>query len=125
MTQEDYQLLTGATTSYSESEWARFEAIAEARLASLLCLDELPETLADDLKLLLASFMYAMLANLGAGEERVKSKSVRNFDITFDTETARTAFSKISELYGDIIDKYSECGATLNVEKSGCWRCRL
>lgn len=126
LTQEDYQLFTGATTEYSDNDWLRLEAIAEARLASLLCLDELPSDLADNLKMLLANFIFAMMQSLGAGVEKVASKSVRNFTISFNTDTARTAFSKMTELYGDIIDKYSACGDSLKVENSGeCWRCRL
>lgn len=122
LTQEQYTLFTGQTVNYSESDWSTIVAVAELRLASFLCLDEFPElTEANvDLAELLANFICGVLKYQG-GNGAVESKSVRNFTIKFKSSSAANAFSLIATQYGDIIDKYSECGIGIKVERSkGC-----
>lgn len=120
LTQDEYQLLTGGgATSYTDEEWATLEGLAEARLASFLCREELPDDAG--FTLLLANFMFEMLKVLGSGAEQVKAKTVRNFRIDFETKSA-SAFATIGQEYGDLIDKYSQCDLGLKVERSS-WGC--
>lgn len=129
LTQEQYTLYTGLTVTYSNEDWQTIVSVAEMRLASFLCLEKLPGTeesgvvvLPDDVALLLANFIAGVLKFQGNGGE-IESKSVRNFTINFKTSSAADAFSQVAMQYGDIIDKYSECGIGVKVEKSGCHRC--
>lgn len=118
MTQDDYKLFTGQTVSYSSEDWAIIVGVAKERLASFLCLDTLP-TLDEtnrDLELLLANFLCATLKFQGA-EDTLASKSVRNFTISFKSSAAN-AFEQIYSQYRDIIEKYSNCGLKIKVERS-------
>lgn len=128
LTQAQYTLFTGLTTNYSDSDWKTIVSVAEVRLASFLCLETLPSdeesgvpVLPDDFALLLANFIAAVLRFQGNGDT-IESKSVRNFTINFKSSSATDAFSQIARQYGDIIDKYSQCGMGVKVEKSAC-RC--
>ena len=129
LTQEQYTLYTGLSVNYSGEDWQTIVSVAEVRLASFLCLVELPSTeedgelvLPDDFALLLANFIAGVLKFRGNGGE-IASKSVRNFTINFKTSSATDAFSQIAMQYGDIIEKYSQCGLGVKVERSGCHRC--
>lgn len=117
MTQDEYKLFTGETVTYSEEDWDILVDIASGRLASYLCLESLPSTLPNDLKLLLANFMCSVFTHQGS-EGSVASKSVRNFSITFQSNIARNAYQSILAQYPDIISKYSACGESLKVESS-------
>lgn len=129
LTQEQYTLYTGLTTNYSSSDWESIVSVAEVRLASFLCLDELPyegegseKTLPADLALLLANFIAAVLRFQGNGDT-VESKRVRNFTINFKSSSTANAFSQIASQYADIIEAYSECGTGIKVERSNwCYR---
>lgn len=128
LTQEQYTLYTGMTANYSQSDWNTIVSVAEMRLASFLCLESLPGieesgvvVLPSDFALLLANFICAVLRFQGNGDT-VESKSVRNFTINFKSSSATDAFSQIATQYGDIIDKYSQCGTGVKVERSAC-RC--
>lgn len=123
MTQDDYTLWTGETVNYSTSDWTRIVNVAKTRLASFLCLDSWPETIADDLEMLLANFICAVLRWQGTPEAAVSSKSVRNFTISFDKDSAVNAFSQLAKNYSDIIEKYSQCDSGLRVEKSKVYNC--
>jgi len=122
MTQDDYKLFTGQTVSYSSEDWATIVGIAEIRLASFLCLDTFPtlDETNKDLALLLANFLCAALKFQGA-EDTIQSKSVRNFTINFKS-SATNAFEQIYSQYMDIIEKYSNCGTKIKVERSD-WHC--
>ena len=129
LTQEQYTLYTGLTVNYSDEDWQAIVSVAEVRLASFLCLEELPGTeesgelvLPDDFALLLANFIAGVLRFRGNGDA-IESKRIRNFTINFKTSSATDAFSQIATQYGDIIDKYSNCGMGVKVERSGCHRC--
>ena len=117
MKQDDYKLWTGETVTYTTEDWQRLVAFASGRLASYLCLDALPETLPDDLQNLLANFIAAYLKHQGDHAE-VTTKRVRNFSISYGNISAANAFAKIAGQYADIIDKYSNCGTGINVEKN-------
>jgi len=124
LTQEQYKLYTGQTVNFSESDWEALVSVALMRLASLLCLEELPTTdesgvvtLPADFALLLANFICAVLRFQGNGDA-VESKHVRNFTINFKTSSATDAFSQIATQYSDIIEKYSQCNIGVKVEKS-------
>lgn len=128
LTQEQYTLYTGLKTSYSESDWEAIVSVAEVRLASFLCLLELStvedesgeQILPADFALLLANFIAAVLRFQGNGDS-VSSKRVRNFTINFKTSSAADAFSQIATQYSDIIEKYSQCGMGVVVERQrGC-----
>lgn len=122
LTQEQFTLFTGQTVNYSASDWSTIVAVAELRLASFLCLDEFPELDETNIDLaeLEANFIAGVLKYQG-GNGAVESKSVRNFTIKFKSSSAANAFSLIAGQYGDIIDKYSECGVGIKVERSkGC-----
>lgn len=122
LTQEDYCLYTGQSVSYSDTEWTALVNIASSRLASLLCLETLPELTEDtaDLAMLLANLISATLKFQGASDE-IESKSVRNFTIKFKS-SATTAFGQIYPQYHDVIEKYSNCGSEVKVEKDA-WHC--
>ena len=117
MTQDEYKLLTGQTVNYSAEDWATLVSIASSRLASFLCLEQLPDlTGKADLLLLLANFLYAILEFQGSSDA-IESKSVRNFTINFKS-SATNAFEQIYTQYEDIIEKYSNCGTHIKVEHS-------
>lgn len=117
MTQDDYKLWTGETVNYGAEDWARLVSVAGKRLASFLCLEALPEILPDDLAELLANFISAVLRRQGDHAE-VTTKRVRNFTISFGTASAANAFAKIASQYADVIEDYSQCGPSFNVERS-------
>lgn len=123
MTQDDYKLWTGETVSYSTTDWTRIVNVAKTRLASFLCLDKWPDTMADDLEMLLANFICAVLRWQGTPEASVSSKSVRNFTISFSSDGAVNAFAQVAKNYSDIIEKYSQCDSGLTVEKSKFYNC--
>ena len=118
MTQDDYNLYTGQNLCYSDEQWSTIRNIAENRLASLLCLEAFPELTDEnqDLALLLANFINATLRFQGS-PDIIASKSVRNFTINFNN-SATNAFSQIYPQYKDIIEKYSNCGTGIKVERS-------
>lgn len=119
LTQDDYKLYTGETTSFSDEDWQKLVNMSDIRLAGLLCLEELPTdskgNLPNDIALVLANFIYLILSHRGA-DSRVTSKSVRNFSISFGSSSVSSAFAKLRDNYGDIIDKYSDCGSGFSIE---------
>lgn len=121
LTQDDYKLYTGETSSLSDEDWSKMVALALFRLENALCLEEAPRddegNLLSDFAMLLANFIYLMLSHRGS-DSRIESKSVRNFTIKFGSSGVTGAFAKLSENYPDIIEKYSQCGSTMSVEKS-------
>lgn len=123
MTQEDYKLWTGEATDYSESDWTRIVNVAKTRLASFLCLDQFPAQIPDDLGMLLANFICAVLRWQGTPEASVASKSVRNFTINFGNDNAVNAFAQLAKNYSDLIEKYSMCDSGLTVEESKVYCC--
>lgn len=119
MTQDQYTLLTGQNICCSDTDWATIVSIAEMRLASLLCLEELPDLEDDasaDFVLLLANFLCTSLKFQGA-PDTIESKSVRNFTINFKS-SATNAFEQIYSQYRDIIEKYSQCKLGIKVERN-------
>lgn len=118
LTQDDYKLWTGEANTMPAEDWARLVSVASGRLASLLCLDSLPEPLPDDLSMLLANFICAVLRWQGTPDSSVSSKSVRNFTISFKSDNAVNAFAQIASNYSDIIAKYSACGGGFEVERT-------
>lgn len=123
LTQEQYTILTGHSTNYADEDWSLLVDIAEMRLASLLCLEELPDTEEgenQDFLLLLANFLCSALKFQGA-PDTIESKSVRNFTINFKS-SATNAFEQIYSQYEDIIEKYSNCGDGIKVERNA-WHC--
>ena len=121
MTQDDYKLWTGGTTNFAEADWERIVANAAGRLASFLCLDVVPMDedgeLPDDLQEVLAAFICGTL-KLQGGTQEVASKHIRNFTISFRSTAARNAFVSIRERFGDVLEKYSQCGLGFAAEKS-------
>lgn len=73
-------------------------------------------SLPPDLAMLLANFICLMLASRGRNTP-VTSKRVRNFTINYGNDAAN-AFAKLQVNYGDIIEKYSQCGTGVCVECS-------
>lgn len=122
LTQDEYNLFTGQTVNYIDSDWTTIVLIAENRLASFLCLGEFPEldSSNQDLAMLLANFIASVLEFQG-DSGTIESKSVRNFTIKFKS-SATNAFEQIYKQYEDIIEKYSECELGVHVERShrGC-----
>lgn len=127
MTQDEYKLWTGEDASrYTEEEWAKVVAVAELRLASFLCLEELPTddegNLYDDIAQLLANFIASVIAHEGTSQS-VESKHVRNFTINFKSGIAANAFAQIAQQYGDIIERYSNCNLGFKVESRANYHC--
>lgn len=121
LTQEQYCLYTGQSVSYSDTDWTALVNIASGRLASLLCLEELPELgeETEDLAMVLSNFLCTTLKFQGA-PDKIESKQVRNFTINFKSSAAN-AFEQIYNQYEDIIEKYSNCGTGIKVERN--FRC--
>ena len=120
MTQDDYKLWTGEdASSYTTAQWTKLVTVAALRLASFLCLSELPKddkgNYYDDIQCLLANFMAAVFAHEGTPAS-IESKHVRNFTINFKSETAANAYAQIAQQYSDIIEHYSNCD-TVVVER--------
>lgn len=127
MTQADYKLWTGLNAStYTSEEWGRLVKVAALRLASFLCLEQLPTdsdgTFYDDIQQLLANFMAGVFAHEG-NPQTVESKHVRNFTINFKTEAAADAFAQIAQQYADIIAHYSNCDLGIKVEGDAYYAC--
>lgn len=123
MTQDDYNLWTGETVSYSEADWNRIVNVAKTRLASFLCLESWPSDMPDDLEMLLANFICAVFRWQGTPDSSISSKHVRNFTINFKDDSAVNAFAQVAKNYSDIIEKYSLCDSGLTVEKSKRYCC--
>lgn len=121
MTQDDFKFLTGMTTSYTAEQWAKILQSASIRLASFLCLDELPTPLPSDLEELLANFIAGVITHQGGGAE-IESKHVRNFTVNFRRSTAANALAQIAQQYGDTIERWTECDLGVNVSDKP-WRC--
>lgn len=127
MTQDEYKLWTGEDASrYTDEQWTKILTVAKLRLASFLCLSELPTdddgNLPADIEQLLANFIAEVIVHQGTTGE-VESKHVRNFTIEFASTTAANAFAKISQQYGDIIERYSNCNLGFAVEGSARFCC--
>lgn len=127
MTQDEYKLWTGEDASrYTDEQWTKILTVAKLRLASFLCLSELPTdddgNLPADIEQLLANFIAEVIVHQGTTGE-VESKHVRNFTIEFASTTAANAFAKISQQYGDIIERYSNCNLGFAVEGSARYCC--
>lgn len=123
MTQDDFKFLTGMTTSYTDEQWNQILQSASIRLASFLCLDELPTPLPADLEELLANFIAGVITHQGAGAE-IESKQVRNFTVNFRESTAANAFALIARQYGDTIERWSECELGVHVSDKPRRCCR-
>lgn len=121
LSQDDYKLYTGETSTLSDEDWTKIVSMAAVRLAGLLCLEELPKddkgNLPNDLQLVLANFICLMMSERGRNL-RITSKKVRNFTINYGSESAANAFAKVSDTYPDIIAKYSQCDLGFAIEKS-------
>lgn len=119
LTQDDYKFYTGETISFSDEDWTKLVSMSAVRLAGLLCLEELPTNsegaLPADLSMVLANFIYLVLSHRGA-DSRVTTKRVRNFSISYGDSNVSSAFAKLRDNYGDILDKYSNCGSGLGIE---------
>lgn len=123
MTQDDYKLWTGSTTSYTPAEWTKITTAAGARLARFLCLDQLPNPMPTEFEELYANFIAAVLARSGS-TGNVERKTVRNFTVEFREPTAADAFAAIYQQFGDVIEAYSDCGRTINVPSTRRHCCR-
>ena len=127
MTQEQYMLWTGVTINFDDETWSSIVAVASMRLASFLCLEQLPTddegVLEDGLQMLLANFICATLRYQGNPESEITSKHIRNFTINFSSKSAANAFAQVAQNYSDLIDKYSDCGIGVEAEHSTCMNC--
>lgn len=122
MTQDDYTFYTGQTAGFSDEEWSKLVAYAKMRLASFLCLETFPELTDENMELaeLLAVFICYWLKYRGETED-IESKNVLHFTIKF-RKGAANAFAQLYKNYSREIEKYSDCGSGLVVEKNprGC-----
>lgn len=118
LTQDQYNLWTGQTASFSSTDWCSIVSVASKRLAQFLCLEELPADADEDLTMLLANFICAVLKFRGNNDAHVEEKRIRNFTIRFSSSSAANAFAQITEQYPDIIAEYSQCDCGLTVEES-------
>lgn len=116
MTQDDYKLWTGDDTTFADSDWTKIVAVASSRLCSFLCLDALTDPIPDALMAVLANFICAMVRFRGNNEPAMASKSIRNFSVSFQSDTATTVFAQVAQNYRDLIDTYSNCDSSIVVE---------
>lgn len=119
MTLENYNFWTNNKykLNFSQDEFDKIVNVAKTRLASFLCLSDLGNDLADDLEMVLAQFIALIMIDNSDNGEHIESKRVRNFSITFTNNTANI-FAKLAKNYGDILNRYSECGFSFKVEKT-------
>lgn len=117
-TTSDYNLWTGQSVNYDDESWTAIVTVAKSRLASFLCLSAFPALNASnrDLAELLANFLAGVFKFAG-DSDTVASKHVRNFTINFKS-SASNAFGQIYSQYRDVIEKYSQCGCGIKVERS-------
>jgi hypothetical protein len=120
MTQDEYNLFTGESINIDGEDWAVLLEVAEARLASFLCLEKFPANPSNLMKELLANFMCAVFHFRGNGTDKVEEKRVRNFTVRFANDTAPNAFAQVARNYGDLVEELSECGSGLKVERGVC-----
>lgn len=121
------QTLLGRSLTTAESNaFSDWEAIAESRLADLLCVKDLSEllevlgvqSLPTELQLVLARLTVAIGTENGV-EVGVSSKKVEDFSITYDNDRKNYYANTLAE-NGSTIMKYSQCkiryGRTLKEE---------
>lgn len=128
MTQDDYKLWTGDDAgAYTESEWARIVSVMAKRLASFLCLERIDTcsgAMDDDMQLLLANFVCAVLRFQGNNADaQVESKSVRNFTINYQSSNIANAFEQVARNYPDLVENLSACGVGFDAERSHDCHC--
>lgn len=124
MTLDDYKLWTGETMQVTDEQFEAIVEVASGRLGSFLCLGSLPEPLPKGLEMVLADFIYSVQAHRGP-DAVITNKRVRNFTISFASNAAANAFAQIARQYGDILEKYSDCGSTISAEgnRRCCYGC--
>ncbi len=122
MTQDEYNLFTGESVEMDGEDWSVLLEIAEARLASFLCLEEFPAAPSNLMKELLANFMCAVFHFQGNGADKVEEKRVRDFTVRFASDDAPNAFAQVARNYSDLIELLSECELGFTVERSVCHR---
>ena len=120
LTQEEFQLWTKQAVTFSDEEWSEIVGLANARLASFLCLEELPPDSALALPL---AWLIRFTLDFESEDSKISSKRIRNFSVSFRGQEAANAFKKIADEFGDILDSYSNCGLAFSVERSACRRC--
>lgn len=127
LTIEKAQTLLGRSLTTAESNaFGDWEAIAESRLADLLCVQDMAklleilgvDSLPTELLLVLARLTVAIGVENGV-EVGVSSKKVEDFSITYDNDRKNYYANTLSE-NGATIMKYSQCsiryGRTLKEE---------
>lgn len=127
LTIEKAQTLLGRSLTTAETNaFNDWEAIAESRLADLLCVKDMTElleilgvqSLPTELLLVLARLTVAIGVENGV-EVGVSSKKVEDFSITYDNDRKNYYANTLSE-NGATIMKYSQCsiryGRTLKEE---------
>lgn len=126
LTQEQAKKLLGRSlTTAEENAFDEYEAIAESRLANLICATDLNALMAElklttfptELALVLARFVGA-ISEENSVEHGVESKKVEDFSITYSSN--RDVYGDIVTANGATIAKYSLCairhGKTLKDE---------
>ena len=111
-------LLGRALSTYESDNYDLYLDISVARLEDLLCI-KIEEPLDDpELKLLLARCFGLIASEQSAvSSSGVQSKKVEDFSVTFKDETADPMAVFVNQNQA-IINKYSECSATVKAGKT-------
>lgn len=124
--QKAQTLLGRSLTTTETNAFADWEAIAESRLADLLCVQDMAELLENlgvvslptELQLVLARLTVAIGVENG-NEVGVSSKKVEDFSITYNDDR-KDFYANTVSANGATIQKYSQCsirfGRTLKEE---------
>ena len=112
-------LLGRSLSTVENTNYDLYLDIAEMRLEDLLCTSELPESIPADLQLLIARCFATIASEQKAFSELgVSNKKVEDFSISFEAE-AKAPMTLFVEQNLSIIDKYSECQASIRAG-GGC-----
>lgn len=127
ITKTETEALLGRSLSSAETtNFDLYMSLAEKRLKGLLCLQAYPQTIDDNMKLLLAQMFGVIVQELGSvANTGVTSKKVEDFSITYESnpDSPEVVFEST---YADIIALYSECGLGFRSGRIGdgkCLRC--
>jgi hypothetical protein len=111
--EEMAKLLGRSLTTIEDTNYNLYLGLATTRIMDLLCLTELPASLEDELKLLIARCFGIIGVEQKTSYDNVESKKVEDFSVTYDNSSEETPMSKFVKINGDIIAKYSNCRGTV------------
>lgn len=111
--QEMAKLLGRSLTTIEDTNYDLYLGLATTRIKDLLCLSELPASLEDDFKLLIARCFGIIGVEQKVNYDNVETKKVEDFSVTYDNSSEETPMSKFVKINVATITKYSHCRGTV------------